>query len=72
MNEIIGPTDFIFNDVMFYHDFTGNGRYYQLVSPRPGSAIDKKGLMARKRISQAYYDECFTACRQKTKGANYE
>jgi hypothetical protein len=61
MNQIISPTDFIFSGTMFYQDFTG--RYYQLIEPRPASAIARKGLMARRRISLVYFEECLEECK---------
>jgi hypothetical protein len=62
MNMIISPTDFLYNGVVFFRD--PNGRCYRLVeSSGFHSRKTRKGLLASKRISLAYYNECLEACR---------
>jgi hypothetical protein len=69
MNQIISPTDFLYNGTMFYRNMTG--RCYQLVEPSGiRSRAARLGLYASKRVSLAYYNECFIACqRNETGGA---
>jgi hypothetical protein len=63
MSMIISPTDFVFNGMLFYRNLTG--RCYLLVEPsNPSGKVARRGLLASKRISLEYYNECLAACRQ--------
>jgi hypothetical protein len=67
MNQIISPTDFLYNGVLFYRNLTG--RCYRLVEPSgPYSRAARKGLMANKRITLAQYNECLAACQRNMAG----
>jgi hypothetical protein len=62
MNQIISPTDFLYNGVLFYRNLAG--RCYRLTEPSGcHSRAARKGLLASKRVSLEYYDECLAACR---------
>jgi hypothetical protein len=69
MNQIISPTDFLYNGVLFFRK-ADTGRCYRLVEPSGvrGKAA-RKGLLASKRISRAVYNECLAACRRLVGGA---
>jgi hypothetical protein len=68
MNMIISPTDFLYNGILFYRHLE-TGRCYRLAEPsgRHGRAA-RKGLLASKRTSLAYYAECLEACRRIEEG----
>jgi hypothetical protein len=63
MNQIISPTDFMYNGVLFFK--SSNGRCYRLAEPSGrNSSAARKGLLVFKRVSLAYYTECLAACRR--------
>jgi hypothetical protein len=67
MKEIISPTDFLYNGVLFYRN--ESGRCYRYVEPAGlYSRAARKGLLASKRISLAHYNECLAACRREAEG----
>jgi hypothetical protein len=68
MNQIISPTDFLYNGTLFYRNLE-TGRCYRLAEPSGVySRAARKGLLAYKRVPLAYYNECLEACRQKVAG----
>jgi hypothetical protein len=68
MNMIISPTDFLYNGVLFFRN-PQTGRCYRLAEPSgPYSRAARKGLLASKRVSLTYYNECLTACRRNEAG----
>ncbi|MDR2185703.1 MAG: hypothetical protein LBO80_08600 [Treponema sp.] len=64
MNMIISSTDFLYEGVLFYRNID-TGRCYRLVEPSGvyGRAA-RKDLLVSKRVSLAYYNKCFAACRR--------
>jgi hypothetical protein len=65
---IISPTEFLYKGVLFYRKLE-TGRCYRLVEPSGlHSRKARKGLLASKRISLEYYDECLAACRRDEAG----
>ena len=69
MNMILSPTDFLYNGILFFRN-PENGRCYRLVEPSGHySRAARKGLLANKRISLAYYNECLEACRRIEEGS---
>jgi hypothetical protein len=67
MNQVISPTDFLYNGVLFFK--TDTGRCYRLAEPSGrNSRAARKGLLASKRVSLAYYTECLAACRRNRAG----
>ncbi|MDR2048672.1 MAG: hypothetical protein LBP69_04390 [Treponema sp.] len=64
MNMIISPTDFLYNNVLFFRN-PGTGRCYRLAEPSgPYSRAARKGLLASKRVSLASYNESLAACKR--------
>jgi hypothetical protein len=67
MNMIISSTDFLYGGSLFFKK-GDTGRCYRLAEPSGtrGRAA-RKGLLASKRISLAYYNECQASCRRNVK-----
>jgi hypothetical protein len=67
VNQIISPTDFLYNGTLFYRNLTG--RCYRLDGPSGARGrAARKGLLASKRVSLAYYNECRAACLRNVEG----
>jgi hypothetical protein len=68
MNQIISPTDFLYNGVLIFRK-PETGRCYRLAEPSGihGRAA-RKGLLSSERISLGYYNECLAACRRNEAG----
>jgi hypothetical protein len=63
MNMIISSNDFMFKGQLFIRD-DWSGRYYRLDDPSGFyTRAARKGLLVKKRISQAWYKENLEKCK---------
>jgi hypothetical protein len=63
----LSSKEFLYNGSLFFK--TDTGRCYRLAEPSGcRSQAARKGLLVRKRISLAYYNECLAACRRNEAG----